>query len=156
MPDQIDMTCEHDIEPHKTGLKLKIKAYVLDNEHEDAVSVIDCDAGGKIVVEWDVEGELKSHLCGKWCVTAFLESIGPGPEIALPNPCDCTPFNCDNPGPWRKEFDLPGGGIECTDCGSLYQIAVTLTSKDCNDRPGHIAAYCKGATVMFYKGAPEN
>lgn len=151
-----DMSCSFEIETYDPALSGTIRAYVVDNENDsNPANVIDVDAGGKIVVEWDIQGALKSHLCGAWCVTAYLESIGPGAEIAIPGSCECMESGCFNKGPWRKEFVIPTG-IEVNSCGSLYQIGVTLTSKDCDGNPGHIAAFCKGTTVMFYKGSPDS
>lgn len=152
MPNDVtDMKCEFELEPYKPGMTGWISAYIRDNDGTDPVTVIDCDSGGTIVIEWDIDGSLRDHMCGKWCVTAYLESIGPGPELALPGGCECIDWEPCHDGSWKKEIAIPQG-IECTDCGSLYQVGVTLTSKDGCGNPGHVAAFCKGATVMFYKG----
>jgi hypothetical protein len=51
---------------------------------------------------------------------------------------------------YELKVKIPSGGLKCDPCGSLYLVGVTLTAFDACGKPGHIGAYCKGASVMLY------
>ncbi len=160
--------CGFQIQPFATELKGSMEIEVLDLDNLQPTTVVNCDQGAKIKVHWDIEGHLKKHLCGQWCVCVHLESLGPGPELSVKNPCETFAWEACNEDGWDYEVVIPqdiqvqdtdGNGQDdksdlCNpdSCGMLYEIGVTLTSKNGCGGPGHIAAYCKGPCIMFYKG----
>lgn len=148
------MECKFQLDPYICDLDGYIRAYVVDLDRQQPSTIINCDEGGEVHVEWDIRGPLRDHLCGSWCICVYLESIGPGPEIEVPDSCRTYPIVACKDGPYRHVVRLPAG-VDCGDCGKLYIVGVTLTSKDGCDNPGHIAAYCKGPTIMFYEGTPH-
>ena len=172
MPDQTVASpddCAFQIEPFLAQLTGSMSIQVLDLDNQQPTTVVDCDTGASVKVHWDIEGHLKKHLCGKWCVCVHLESLGPGPELSVKNPCESIDWEPCNEGGWNYEVVIPHdittpqdnntNGVDDKDelcdpnqCGLLYQIGVTLTSKNGCGGPGHIAAYCKGPCIMFYKG----
>lgn len=151
--------CTFDIDPiavDLTGL-LKASVYKKGTREDVPDTVIACNEDWYVKVEWDLKGRLLHHLCGYFCVCVYLERIGPGADIKLD--CDGDGRPClqwipiDPCGNGHYEVKCDGPNIEkddCEACGTLYVVAVTLTSFDqCKD-PGHIRAYCKGPTLMFY------
>jgi hypothetical protein len=157
--------CDFEIEPHQCDLRGYLRISVYESEYpegeQDAKTIIACDEDAYVKVEWQLWGGLMHHLCGYFCVCVYLESIGPGPEISLD--CDGDGHPCiewiemDPCGKGRYEVTckIPAGSVDCGKCGTLYELAVTLTSFNACKNPGHIAAYCKGPTLMFYEPAAE-
>ena len=154
-----DNACDFQLEPYICDLNGNISIEVQDLDSLQPTTVVDCEKGAKVTVRWDIEGKIKAHLCGQWCVCVHLESMGPGPELSVKNPCATLEWEPCNDGGWEYEvvipqdIDVPAGEDLCADnCGRLYQVGVTLTSRDGCGEPGHIAAYCKGPCIMFYNG----
>ena len=148
--------CRFEIDPYICRVWGDIAAYVHEGAPaeglQDPTTIIDCDEDWHVVVRWHLHGALVHHLCGEFCVNVFLESIGPAKEYKLHGgrvkmePC--------GDGEYELVIPVPAGTVGCDDdneCGLLYIIAVTLTSVDPCGNPGHIAAYCKGPTLMFHR-----
>ena len=152
--------CDFEIDPHSCELWGDMHAYVYEKgfpegEH-DAKTIIACDEEWYVKVKWHIWGKLHHHLCGKYCVCVYLESIGPGKDYSLDcdgngQPCMYILMNPCGDGYYEARCTIPANTIDCGDCGQLYEVAVTLTSFDACGNPGHIAAYCKGPTLMFYE-----
>lgn len=142
--------CDFEISPFDPKLKGYIRAEAFEKGGQDPTSIIASNQDWYIDVEWDVVGGLVHHLCGKWCLTISIESIGPGAEVELSrhivdfNPCQ------EEPEPYRYRCNVPAGEVKAGDCGTLYLVAVMLTSLDACGNPGHFAAYCKDLCLMFY------
>ena len=144
--------CAFEVSPIATQLSGTIKAAVYEEGGVDPTSIIQIDQPWYVDVEWTLKGHLRRHLCGKWCVRVHLESIGGGKEYSLPEHCQYFDMNpCDRDGVYRHRINVAPYTIKPEDCGTVYLVAVTLTSLDACGKPGHIAAYCKGATLMFYE-----
>lgn len=153
--------CEFEIDPHACDLWGYIRASVYEEEYpegpHDAKTIIACDEDWYVKVKWKIWGGLMHHLCGYFCVCVHLESIGPGPDYSLDcdgdgNPCiDSIDMDPCGEGEYEVTCRIPAGTVDCGDCGKLYLLGVTLTSRDACKEPGHIAAYCKGPTLMFYE-----
>lgn len=154
--------CDFEIDPHACDLWGYIRASVYEEEYpegpHDAKTIIACDEDWYVKVEWKIWGPLRHHLCGYFCVCVYLESIGPGDDYNLDcdgngNPCILEiPIDpCKEDGKYEVTCRIPAGTVDCGDCGKLYLLGVTLTSLDACYDPGHIAAYCKGPTLMFYE-----
>jgi hypothetical protein len=146
---------EFEFFPVNSELRGEISAEILEVGGVDPNTIISTNQEWVVKVDWFIEGPLVRHMCGSWCLSVQLESVGLGNDYNLPeggrieipmNPCD---------GEYSYEIRVPAGTIDPEDCGTLYLLAVTLTSKDPCDRPGHIAAYAKGPNVMFYDGPPH-
>ena len=142
--------CDFEISPFATKLTGTIKAEVYEEGGVEPTTIISVDEAWYVDVEWTLKGHMRRHLCGQWCVTVSLESIGKGNEYSLPDPSEHFPIDPCNNGTYKKRISVAAGTIKPEDCGTLYLIAVTLTSLDACERPGHIAAYCKGPNLMFY------
>ncbi len=148
--------CEFEISPFATKLTGTLKATVYEDGGVDPTTIIRVDESWHVDIEWTLKGHIRRHLCGEWCVTVHLESVGPGNEYTLPNPAVHFPIDPCNDGNYKYTIKVPAGTIQPEDCGTLFLLAVTLTSLDGCKKSGHIAAYCKGPDLMFYVGTDED
>lgn len=156
--------CKFDIDPFEVDLSGSIKTSVYRKDFPEDVpdTIIACDEDWYVKVEWDLSGKLLHHLCGYFCVCVYLERIGPGDDLKLDCDEDDKPcikkiamVPCGD-GHYEVICKRPRGGIDCDDCGTLYLVAVTLTTFDLCENPGHIRAYCKGPTLMFYQPSQDD
>lgn len=143
--------CEFEISPIVTELTGTINATVYEEAGVKPTTIIQVDQAWYVEVEWSLKGHMRRHLCGQWCVMVHLESVGKGNEYSLPESCEYFPIDPCNDGTYKKRINIPAGLIQPQDCGTLYLLAVTLGSLDACGRKGHIAAYCKGPSLMFYE-----
>ena len=146
--------CDFEITPYDCRLWGSIKVSVYEKDYpqgeHDAKTIIACDEEWYVKIEWDLSGDLLRHLCGYFCICVFLESIGPGKDYKL---CciEWIPMDPCGTGHYEEICKIEPCSVDCGDCGQLYEVGVTLTSFDYCKKPGHIAAYCKGPTLMFYE-----
>lgn len=147
-------------------LKLEVLAAVYEVGGERPTNVIRIDQDWYVEVKWRLTGTLARLFCGEWCVCVFLESIGPGPEITLPDE-DCMRFDmkpCEQhrEGEYLVErIDVEAGTIERLTgespaglCGRGYIIGVSVHAIDDCGEPTAIFAYCTGNPLSFY--TPES
>jgi hypothetical protein len=124
---------------------------------QDAKTIVACNEDLYVKVKWHLWGHLVHHMCGYFCVCVYLKSIGPGKDYNLDcdgdgKPClELIPMDPCGDGYYEVECKIPARSIDCGDCGTLYEVAVTLTALNACKKPGHIAAYCKGPCIMFYE-----
>ena len=147
--------CEFEVSPIETDLTGSISAKVYEVGGDDPTTIIGTDQAWYAVIEWQVKGGVVPHLCGDWRVAINLESIGPGTEYqfrARPVPMD----PCEHPdGKYSTRIDVAAGEVDVDVDGTLYQVGVTLASRDACGKPGHIAAHCSGAHLHFYQQPPH-
>jgi plastocyanin len=146
--------CDFEITPIDCRLWGSIKSSVYEKDYpqgeHDSKTIIACDEEWYVKIEWDLWGGFLHHLCGYFCVCVFLESIGPGDDYKI---CckEWIPMDPCGTGHYEVICKIDPCSVNCGDCGQLYEVGVTLTSFDSCKKPGHIAAYCKGPTLMFYE-----
>ena len=139
--------CPFDISPIAARLKGAMRATIYEEGQQGPQEHIDISNDWVVDVEWYLKGHLTKHLCGEFCIEVHLESIGEGREYTL-GPQHVKMDPCGK-GYYRHLFKVPAGHIQAGDCGRLYIVAVTLTSKDACGGQGHINAFCKEGCVMF-------
>jgi len=146
--------CAFEIEQIHTNLGGTIKATVYEVGGDAPTNIIGTDQDWKVVVEWEVHGHIVRHLCGKWVVGLSLESIGAAPEYDFPRAyVDMEP--CGD-GKYSHTFVIKAGEVEADADGTLYLPAVTLSSRDPCDKPGHIGAFCRGGSIMLFQQGPHS
>lgn len=146
--------CAFEVEQIHTKLGGKIAATVYEVGGDDPTNIIGTDQDWKVVVEWEVHGHIIRHLCGKWVVGLSLESIGTAPEYDFDKVyIDMEP--CGD-GKYSHTFDIPAGKVSADEDGTLYLVAVTLSSRDACNKPGHIGGFCRGGSVMVFQQAPHS
>ena len=141
--------CQVEFGPMAHDIMLTLSASFWEDETGTipAPSVVSASETYYVKVEWEFTGHLKRHFCGKWRVKIDLESIGDADDYT--SECIEIPMDPCKDEPYSKTFTLTSGILNPHDCGTVYLVAVTLSSLDpCGD-PGHIWGYCKGPSVMF-------
>lgn len=120
-----------------------------------------------VQVRWRIKGALARLLCGEWCLCLSLESIGPGPEVRLPNPCtripmkpceDHTPTDDEPEGEYlQKRITVGAGEIEeaageplAGECGRGYLLYVSLQAYDSCGKPTSIFIHCMAKVPLSF------
>jgi hypothetical protein len=106
----------------------------------------------RVRVKWCVIGELRRHLCGTWCIQIAWESCGSGPEGEWHRDIDFD--GCDEDGCYQLDFDFPPGRLPAGECGTVYCLCVTLSSKRvCGERKyvGLIHGFCKDVCCIMVR-----
>lgn len=102
-----------------------------------------------IHVEWDTEGLLTPMIGGKWDFHAYLESMGPGPEVKLTDPADHEiELHPDN-SPVHYHHNLDVAANTVTEDGP-YKLVVTVTYINMIGKPGPLAGYWEGPILQFH------
>ena len=162
MPDDMVIEGEVEIAPLMQNLNLKLRARIWEDELAEvaARSIVDTGEAYYAKVEWWFEGNtaFTRHFCGKWRLQIHLESIGEGGEYS--SECICIPMDPCNRGtccnPYSHTFELTPEIVEPQECGTVYLLAVTLSTLDVCGDTGHIWGYIEGPSVMFVKGKPHD
>jgi hypothetical protein len=151
-----------EIAPIAKGLKLGLAAQFYEDELGEvaATSIVYSGETYYVKVSWWFAGNLAlmRHFCGEWQVKIDLESIGTAKEyssalVSIPmNPCKLG--TVDNP--YTYTFALTPGTVDPADGGTVYLVAVTLSTLDVCGDPGHIWGYATGPSVMFVQGSPHD
>jgi hypothetical protein len=150
MPDNKQVhECEWEIGPLVQDLKLRLWANYWEDETgtQPAKHIVSASEKFFVQVCWELLGNLKRHFCGIWRVKIDLESIGTAGEYSS----ECVKIDMDpcrnDPYCWTFEVDVTK--LKPDECGTVYLVAVTLSSLDPCGGPGQIWGYCKGPSVMF-------
>jgi hypothetical protein len=141
--------CEWELGPIAHDLKLRLSASFWEDEtgNVPAANIVSASETYFVRVTWELIGHLKRHFCGKWKVKIDLESIGKAEEYTS----DCVEIEMEpcREDPYSYTFGLTAGDLKPHECGTVYVVAVTLSSLDPCGEDGHIWGYCKGPSVMF-------
>jgi hypothetical protein len=136
--------------PYLTG---EISAYLTESGGAEPVTIIRADQDWQVHVNWTLSGKLTEFVCGEWCLNLFLESIGPGDELKLPDgylhiPLDPKPG--DNH--YYETINIPAGRITAEMCSTPYKLVVTVTYlTPYKHQPGPMAGFVEGPVVQFYQ-----
>lgn len=138
--------------PLNSALSGDIHAFTTQADSVEPITILEADKDFKVHVHWYLEGNLTPFVCGTWCVSVFLESIGPGPELKLP----AEPIRIElEPCPGRNEYSawvlVPAGTIRSEHCSVPYKLVTTVTYRTPKDRPGPMAGFVEGPVVQFYE-----
>jgi hypothetical protein len=151
-----------EIAPMAKGTMLKFGAQFYEDELGEvaATSIVYSGETYFVKVEWWFEGNLAlpRHFCGKWQVKIDLESIGVADEYSSDlvdidmNPCK---YGTKDK-PYSHTFTLTPNTVKPAKGGTVYLVAVTLSTLDVCGDPGHLWGYATGPSVMFVEGSPHN
>ncbi len=116
-------------------------------------TIIRTDTDWFVDIRWRLTGSLVPLICGKWCVHLFLESMGPGPELALPDPGPEVhiPLDPCGDGKYRYYFEVRKGVVKAEHCSTPYKLVVGITYLNACDQPGCIAGFVDGPMLQFYE-----
>ncbi|MCB0191010.1 MAG: hypothetical protein KDJ65_03625 [Anaerolineae bacterium] len=113
--------------------------------------IIRADKDWSVNVEWYLEGALTDCICGTWCLHLFMESVGPGPEVAFPYGEIRVPLDPCGDGHYQYEIEVKGGFIKPEHCTTPYKLVAALTYRTPCDKPGPMAGFCELPLVQFYE-----
>jgi len=129
----------------KTGLNLiRLYAGVYENG-EPTNGIININKPWDVRVSFGLVGPLREIICGKWCVSANFESIGPGQEARVVHPD--FDFSCKH---HYFSVRLPGPKLDPTKCTTPYKIAVTVAARSHCGKPVGILGYVELPLVQLY------
>jgi len=133
-------------------LQGNIRAYVTEVGGVAPTTLIRTDQDALIFVEWSLDGPLTEFICGSWCVAAYLESIGPGPEVQLPEPALEVPL-APAPGPnaYQATLRIPTGTFQPHGCAAPYTLVVVVAYRTPLGWPGPMAGFVEGPILTFYE-----
>ena len=128
-----------------------ISAYVTEVDSVEPTTILEADKDFKVHINWYLEGPLTPFVCGSWCVSIFMESIGPGPELKLPAEELHIPLE---PCPGRNDYSawvlIPADTIRPEHCNVPYKLVATVTYRTPKDKPGPMAGFVDGPVLQFY------
>lgn len=130
----------------------KIEASVYEIGGVAPKTIIRTDEDWVVRFCWELDGALKSMICGTWCLHVHLESIGKGPELDLPDdgPEVEVPLDPCGDGKYQKEFLIRAGTVKAEHCGTPYKMVATVTYRNACDLPGPMAGFVEGPILQFY------
>lgn len=145
-------TVEVEIAPLADDLKLIFDANIYEDEKSTvpANHIVYSGETYYIKLQWMLVGKLAPHFSGEWLVKVDLESIGTAKEYS--SELYTIPMDPCQKDWYEKVFPLTPGTVNPAEGGTVYLVAVTLSSLDPCGQPGHIFAYAEGASVMFVRG----
>jgi hypothetical protein len=146
--------CEVEVSKFADDLKVNLGVTIYEEPGSpEPITIIPTDQWWYVDVELWVAGQLRHHLCGKWCLCLYLESIGPAPEIGIPDSCQEIEMDPCGDGYYKFTFRVPPGTVEADRCGTVYIPTVTLGSLDRCGNAGHIFGHCRLPDLMFHPPA---
>lgn len=107
----------------------------------------------KLEVSWQLHGMLVGNMGGTWHVRAYVESIGPGPEILI--------AKWDGPITGQNQYNIPfiiqPAALQPPPPDRIeegaYKLVVVVTSTNLQGGPSPFAGYEEGPVIQFFKGA---
>jgi hypothetical protein len=143
---------EIEIAPLADDLKFVFSAGFYEDElaTSPATSIVYSGEAYYVKLDWRLDGKLAPHFCGEWQVKIDLESIGTADEYSSElytigmDPCQKADYT--------HTFRITPDSLKPAKGGTVYLVAVTLSSLDPCGQPGHIWAYGTGVSVMFVPG----
>ena len=120
-----------------------IQTQVSDPHGIAPTTIISMQDDWHLKVDWQVNGSLVPSICGKWHVRAYLESMGPGPEILVANRDIEFTGNSD----YSETFFI---GPNVPNVEGAYKLVTVITSTNKLGLPSPFAAYDEGPILQFY------
>jgi len=136
--------------PHLAG---RINTVVVKESGDKAVEpnhIIRIDSDWSVHVEWELTGHLTKLICGQWCLSVLLESIGPGPELKLPSTTHYIDLDPCGDGQYESWNNFKPGAVPAESCSTPYKLVVAITYYNKCGKPGPIAGFYEGPIVQFY------
>lgn len=128
-----------------------IHTVISDPDGVPASNIISLRDHFTLEVSWDMIGTMVGSIGGIWHVRAYLESIGPGPEMLIASrdvkmtgqPHYHEAFNID-------PDNLPDPNIKKISEG-MYKLGIVLTSTNLLGKPAPFAGYEEGNILQFFE-----
>lgn len=141
-----------DFEANIGTLHGHINTAVTDPHGVAPTNVINLQNDWHLSVEWQLHGAAVPMIAGKWRVQAYLELMGPGPDILVVNDVvDIASGGTPDPFglSYSKVFFI---GPNNPPTPGVYKLMTVITSESASGTPGPFAAFEEGPSLQFYQG----
>lgn len=122
-----------------------VQTQVTDPHGTPAATIISMTDDWHLQVNWQVHGLFVPSICGTWQVRAYLESIGPGPELLVAS----RDISMNGQNDYSHVFLI---GPNVPNRPGPYKLVTVLTSLNALGRPAPFAGYDEGPILQFYEG----
>lgn len=140
--------------PYEPPLTGYVEAAIYeDGKHTN--NVIRADKDWEVKCHWHLSGALKDCIGGYWCLTLYMESIGPSPEYKIAYG-DLIPLDPCGDCHYYYDIKVPAGKIDPEYCSDPYKLVVAVTYLTPCKTPGPMAGFCELQTVLFYESEKAN
>ena len=129
--------------PFSTLFRGQIQTLITDPHGQPATTIISMQDDWHLQVNWQVQGTLVPSIGDKWHIRAYVESIGPGPEVQVASR-DIVMTGATN---YSETFFI---GPNVPNQAGPYKLVVVLTSTNLLNMPAPFAAYDEGPVLQFY------
>jgi len=107
---------------------------VVENDGISPSTVLDRTTDFIVETEWNFRGPNVANMGGEWHLTAYFESMGPQPEVAVPFGA-AIPAGQAN---YNRSITIPANSIRED---GVYKLVVALTHTDANGNLSKNAGY---------------
>lgn len=115
------------------------------------VTILEADKDFIVHIRWSVSGPLAPLVAGSWNVNVFFESIGPGPELKLPNTTLTIPLTPSfGVNSYDASVTIPANTLQGVDTTVPYKMVATVTYRLPNGRPGPMAGFVESPVIQVY------
>jgi hypothetical protein len=129
-----------------------LTSVVSDPHGVSPTTVINLNHDWHLTVDWQLHGPAVPMIAGNWRVQAYLESMGPGPEIpvvsdtvSIASGGTADPFGLS----YHRDYIIgPNTPAE----EGVYKLVTVITSESPSGTPGPFAAFEEGPLLQFYRG----
>lgn len=122
-----------------------LQTQVSDPEGTPSSTIISLTDRWNLTVSWQVHGLFVPSIGGKWQIRAYLESIGPGPELEVVNEDVIMTGGSDYSETYRIGPRIP-------DRPGPYRLVTVITALNLLGTPAPFAGYDEGPILQFYEG----
>ena len=131
--------------PYQALFHGHIQTQVTDPHGTPASTIISMQDDWHLQVNWQVHGMFVPSVSGTWKVRAYLESIGPGPELLVAD----------------RDIAMTGGssysetffiGPNVPNEAGPYKLVTVITAENMAGGPAPFAAYDEGGILQFHEG----
>lgn len=119
--------------------RIQLRAHVVDADGIDRPSLIRIGEPWSVVLEWSLEGNVRSQDGGEWELDVLFRPLGPGPPLRLPD----TPRGvaADEPridAAYRYRLEVSPGVLQASHVDSTYDVVATAAFR--SKKEGVLAA----------------
>jgi hypothetical protein len=131
--------CNVEIEQQTFDLTATMEMKYFEINPEGAPNIIHEDQDFEVDVKVVLYGRIRRHLCGELCVEIAFHGCSGGPDWVGQKQLPLDP--CGD-GTYLFKIRVPGGSLSGRECGQIYELCVTLGSRDSCGKSGVIFGTC--------------
>lgn len=136
------------------------------NDVNPPTTIIRTDQAWRVHIEWRTQGLAAAAMAGDFHVSAYLESLGPGPDLKLPigganevsvnlltGAFTALPLPTGGRRDYSVNINVPAGLVPIdANRARPYKLVVTVTYTEPmpGDPPGPMAGFLEGPVLQFF------